>query len=488
MEGRETMRYIKINDVKPGMSLAYSIYDPEGHTLICNGTVLSEFYIKRLISYGFDGLYIEDELSKDIELTPIITPELRTEGLTCVRSSNVDSCKGVAKKIVGQILDKGVLSLDMTDLRCFDSYTYAHSVNVAVISCIMGFGLKMNEEQLEQLVMAGLLHDLGKQAIPTEILNKHDRLTNEEYEIMKTHAQLSYELIKERWDISSQVKVAVRYHHENVDGSGYPDGIDGDSMTIFTKILHVADVYDALVSKRPYKEPYSPYEACEYLMGAGGILFDPKVVEALLSYVPFYPMGTQVTLSDGREAIIVDNTGVRNLRPLLRLLDGTMLDLQDSHNYNVTILRESSNDATDLTIAEEERKKMLTPFKKYRIMIIDDMLINLQALRGFLHNMYDLDLQTSPDQALLGLKRQSEPDLIMLDMDMPGTSGITVAAKIKDILGESVPIIFMIDDYNKEVLAKCRRAKSAGYIVRPYKPTYVKAVIKRILLGTKPTE
>lgn len=87
---------------------------------------------------------------------------------------------------------------------------------------------------------------------------------------MKTHSKLSYKFIKERWDISAQVKTAVLYHHENVDGSGYPEGIDGDSMTIFTKILHVADVYDALISRRPYKSPYPSYEACEYLMGAGG--------------------------------------------------------------------------------------------------------------------------------------------------------------------------------------------------------------------------
>ena len=122
--------------------------------------------------------------------------------------------KNVAKKIVDQVLESGTLSLDLTDLRCFDGYTYAHSVNVAMLSCIIGFGQKMNGEALEQLVMAGLLHDLGKLVIPPEILNKPSRLTNEEYEIMKTHAMLSYEIIKERWDISSQVKTAVLYHHE----------------------------------------------------------------------------------------------------------------------------------------------------------------------------------------------------------------------------------------------------------------------------------
>lgn len=332
------MRYIKIEDTTPGMNLAYNMYDADGHTLICSGSILSEFYIKRLNDYGFDGVYITDELSEDIQIEPVITPQLRAEGLVGVRESNIDECKNVARKIVDQVLERGILSLDLTDLRSFDSYTYAHSVNVAVIACVIGFGLNLNSEELEQLVTAGLLHDLGKLVIPREILNKPARLTNEEYDLMKTHSKLSYELIKERWDISANVKAAVLYHHENVDGSGYPDGKEGDQTSLFTKILHVADVYDALVSKRPYKNPYSPYEACEYLMGAGGIMFEPKVVESLLLYVPFYPKGTQVKLSDGRDGIIVENSGTRNLRPLLRLLDGTMLDLQEHENFKIAIV------------------------------------------------------------------------------------------------------------------------------------------------------
>lgn len=131
---------------------------------------------------------------------------------------------------------------------------------------------------------------------------------------------------------------------------------------------------------------------------------------------------------------------------------------------------------------------MLTPFKKYHIMIIDDMLINLQTFRGFLQNAYDLNLQTSVGQALLHLKRGAEPDLIILDMDMPGMNGIDVAAKIRDLTGDSVPVLFVIDNYDRGLVARCRKAGAAGYIVRPYKPVYVKAEIKRILSGQKITE
>ncbi len=477
------MRYIKIEDAKPGMQLAYNMYDEDGHTLICSGSVLSEYYIKRLVDYGFDGVYISDELSRDIIIEPVITPELRSEGLVQVRESNIDGCKGVAKKIVGQILDNGMLSLDLTDLRSFDGYTYAHSVNVAVIACIIGFGMNLSGDDLEQLVMAGLLHDLGKLVIPREILNKPSRLTPDEYDVMKSHAELSYEIIKERWDISAQVKAAVLYHHENEDGSGYPAGKEGDDLSIFTKILHVADVYDALVSKRPYKEPYSPYEACEYLMGGGGIMFDSRVVEALLLHVPFYPKGTQVKLSDGREGIIVENAGTRNLRPLIRLLDGTMLDLQLMENFKYTILHETNESVLDPQTGEAARAQMLAPTRRYRIMLIDSMLIHLQSMSGFLQNIYDLQLLTSPDEAIRYLKRQSEPDLIILSMSLTQTTGIEVAERIREIVGDIVPIIFVIDTNDKSMIARCRRAGAAGYIVRPYKPTYVKAEIKRVLTG-----
>ena len=286
------MRYVSLKDARPGMVLAYDLYDSFGRTLVGSNCELTAYYIEKLNDYGFDGIYIEDELSKGIEIEPAISPQLRASGLACVREGNIDGCQDIAKRIVEEILDRGAMSLDLADLRTYDDYTYAHSVNVAVFCCAIGMGMEMNEEDLTNLVTAALLHDLGKLQIPNEILNKPGRLTQEEYQIMKSHATLSYEYISERWDLSAHIKTAVLFHHENVDGSGYPQGLDESEQTLFTKILHVADVYDALISKRPYKKPYSPYEASEYLMGGCGIMFDRTVVNTLLKYVPLYPKGT----------------------------------------------------------------------------------------------------------------------------------------------------------------------------------------------------
>lgn len=481
------MRYISLDEARSDMMVAYRVYDSYGHVLVNNDTYLTEQTLTKLRDYGLDGIYINDGLSEDIDIEPVISQELRNKGLKCVREGNIDLCQEVSVEIVEQILNRSVFSLDLSDLRTYDGYTYAHSVNVAVICCIIAFGMKMSQSDMEQAVTAAILHDLGKLQIPDEILNKPGRLTQEEYAIMKTHCVNSYELIKDKWQISSHVKIAVLHHHENVDGSGYPMGISGDEQTIFTKILHVADVYDALTSKRPYKLPYSPYEACEYMMGACSIQFDQTVVEALMRYVPFYPKGTKIQLSDGRECIIYNNIGVHNLRPVVRLMTGELLDLEAPENYNITILNKS--DAKfDPASSEEERKKMIEPFKRYRIMVVDDMASNLQMMREILKNLYDVTLIKDGYKAISQIKKHDWPHLIIMDIDMPNINGIETVKQINEITNNAVPILFVTSLCDKETVITCRSLKAAGYVVRPYNPIFVKAEIRRILVGRSDIE
>ena len=477
------MRYVSLKDAEPGMNLAYDLYDSYGRTLISSNAKLTRAYIAKLEKLGFDGVYIQDVLSQDIEIEPVITPELRAEGLASVRTQNIDKCQDVAKDIVEQIASKGKLSLDLTDLRTFDDYTYAHSVNVAVYSCVIGFGLKLEAEDLKNLVMASLLHDFGKMTIDAEIINKPERLSAEEFSIMKSHAERSYEMIKNRVGISAQIKQAVLYHHENEDGSGYPHGVDGSELSLYTKILHVADVYDALTSKRPYKRPYSPYEASEYLMGGCDIMFDKKVVEAFLRYVPLFPKGTAVRLSDGREAIIFDNTGNRNLRPILRTMDGRMLDLESPETLSITIVTSTDETAPVTENAENARRQMVNPGKKYHIVAVDDMKSNLIQLDEDLKHLYDMTLLKSGAQAVLYLKKNPYPDLILIDIAMPEMDGIETAKKIQELTDGKVPILFVTALRDRNTVMQCREVNAAGYVVRPYKLVFLKSEIKRIITG-----
>lgn len=186
------MRYVPLREAEPGMVLAADLYDSVGRTLIGCHCELTESYLEKLEAYGFDGIYIEDKLSEGITIESVITPQLRQEGQERIRACDIDGCKLIARRMVEEILSCGNVSLDLTDLRSYDDYTYAHSVNVAVYCGVIGMGMGMSEVELGHLVTAALLHDLGKLQIPDEILNKPGRLTQEEYLIMKSHATLSY--------------------------------------------------------------------------------------------------------------------------------------------------------------------------------------------------------------------------------------------------------------------------------------------------------
>ena len=477
------MRYITIEEAQPGMCLAYDLYDSMGRTMIGRGCELTASYIDKLRDYGFSGVYIDDELSKEIQIESSISEKLRTDGINCIKKSDIDHCAEIAAAIVDEILPRGEVSLDMLDLRSYDDYTYAHSVNVAVLCCVIGMGMQMNERDLNYLVTAALLHDLGKLSIPPEILNKPGRLTPEEYQIMKKHAEYSYKLLSNRWDISAHIKQTVLLHHENYDGSGYPQGLLGKEQSIFVRILHVADVYDALTSKRPYKKPYSPYEAIEYLMGACGIMFDKQVVEVFLEYVPLFPKGTKVNLSDGRTGIIFENAGKHNLRPVIMLDDGEKINLMDKEHLNITIHPPDYLDVVSPEDEEEGRNNMVEGTPHTRIMVVDDMKTNLEVMRSILDNIYDLTLCKSGYQAIQYMKKNPFPDLIIMDVDMPEMTGIEATVKINEITGGTIPVLFVTAICDAQTVITCRELHAAGYIVRPYKPVYIKAEIERILSG-----
>lgn len=333
------MRYINIEKVESGMVLAKEVFDDDGRVLLAANTILTKEYIIRLSIRGYQGVYIEDELSRGIQIDEVISIELRNEGAKAVKEGNIDSLKSIAKNIVSQLLEKDKsISLDIKDLRTYDNYTYKHSVNVAVISTIIGIYLSYDEESLYELCLAALMHDIGKTKIDPGIINKPGRLSMMEYRIVQEHARYSYDILDENCLISARTKQAVLHHHENEDGTGYPDRLVGDEIPPYAKIIHVADVYDALTSKRPYKKPYALSEAIEYLMGGSNVLFDRNAVEAFLEAVPVYAKGIDVVMTNGERAIVVSNTS-NPLRPIVRLVDsGKDIDLSNDKDYiSVTI-------------------------------------------------------------------------------------------------------------------------------------------------------
>lgn len=356
------MRYMPMCSVQPGMILGRDMYDFTNQILLKAGKVLNKNLVKRLMDYGYQGVYIDDALSSDIEIEELITMEMRSRALNCLKQLDLDAARDVAKEIVEQILHAESISLDMIDLRSFDDYTYYHSVSVAVLATIVGMGMGYQFDELQALCVAGMFHDMGKLFIDAEILNKPTRLTAEEFQTIKQHPQKSYDFLSDKWDMTSNIKMGVLCHHENEDGSGYPLGLHGDKIHPFSKILHVVDVYDALSSKRPYKKAYACSEALEYLMGGSTSMFDERVVNVFMQYVPIYPKGMGVILSNGKEGIIYENNKESSLRPKVRLLDGTVIDLMDVERYStITILKQNNKEAItaeEIEKIEQERKEV----------------------------------------------------------------------------------------------------------------------------------
>ena len=326
------MRYVSINNIQEGAILAKPLFDEDGRKLIDVEKPLTSFIINKLKGFGVAGLYVFDENYEDIFVEDLISEKTQKKALSALKNMDIDAVVRASKKITKELLNEKNLLFQMNDFRTHTDYTFKHSLNVSILSTIIGIGLGIKEKDLKNLSTAGLLHDIGKMKIDKALIEKPDKLTKEEELEMRKHPLYGYEMLKEKTELSATIKSGVYLHHENFDGTGYPLGVKGENIFFFGKIIHVADVYDALTHKRSYKEPFSPLDATEYLMSNCGTMFDLKIVETFLKFVAIYPKGTEVKLSDGRQGVIFHNHTEYVLRPIVKVETGEYVDLMETLN------------------------------------------------------------------------------------------------------------------------------------------------------------
>lgn len=220
------------------------------------------------------------------------------------------------------------------NMRQDDDSVYAHCLNVALISRMMGKWLKLDDSERDILTLCGLFHDIGKISIPDEILNKPDKYTDEEFALIQQHPLFSYKLLKQQ-PIDERIKKAALQHHERCDGSGYPQKIGGDALDDFAAIVAIADVYDATTAARSYRPPLCPFQAISMFEKDGLQKYHPKYILTFLNRIATTYQHNRILLNNGRSANIVMINSNHLTRPMIQMDDGSVIDMMDNPDLEI---------------------------------------------------------------------------------------------------------------------------------------------------------
>ena len=324
------MRRVKVDSVPEGARLARTVFSSDGGVLLMQGVELRDSYLELLRKRGIYEIYLNDDLSEGIEVHDVVNENTRNEAVAVVRDImagysfsdviDVEHVKTVVNRIVDELLSNDDILYNLTEIKTVDDYTFKHSVSVCILSIITGIGLGFDTAQLRELGLGAILHDIGKLCIPREILKKPSQLTVEEFEEIKKHTILGYELLKKSGQLNLVSSYIALGHHERYDGSGYPYRLKSEEIQIYARIVAVADVYDALTSDRVYRKKLKPHEVYEYITSMGLHHFDPVVVENFVRFVTVYPEGSGVLLNTRERAIVVKHNRKMPTRPLVRVV------------------------------------------------------------------------------------------------------------------------------------------------------------------------
>ncbi|PEJ57364.1 hypothetical protein CN692_13195 [Bacillus sp. AFS002410] len=352
------MRVVETSTLVPGMILRKPIYNEHGNKVVSANIPLTEKMIKRLHELNVLYAFVHALKSESIKTETAISDEMHVENIKKINDTFVKfkneahylnwlSLEKVAPKLKGRIesflneliLNKDVLAL-LSSVLLYDENIFAHSLNVTLYSLAIGIKLELNTSELDLLGLGALLHDVGKIAVPKKVLNKPDRLTEEEYELIKQHTFAGYELLRDTINLHPIVAQCAIQHHERINGSGYPKGISGKDIHLFSKIIAVADFYDAVTSNRVYRQAMLPSEGLNLLNSGIDKLFDAKLVGIFKDLLTIYPTGLNVKLSDGRSGIVTRQNEAVTDRPIIRISEENSKKL--SIPYEVNLMYELS--------------------------------------------------------------------------------------------------------------------------------------------------
>ncbi|WP_214630445.1 HD-GYP domain-containing protein [Paenibacillus agaridevorans] len=332
------MRLLSVMQCKPGMRLAKRIFSEDGIVLLGERMELTSRLITRLAECGVQYVYIEDARTEDINPPTLIredtfrmaVKEIRTNFRTLMERPNrkkgsaypyiAQPFKAMMNLIIDDLSNQEDAMIMLMNMGTVDHYLFQHSLNVCVYSTLLGMSSGYSRDELTTLGLGALLHDIGKTQINVNVLKKPDQLTREEFELMKRHPQLGYEMLKDQPNLSLLVAHCAFQHHERLDGSGYPRGIKGNEIHDYAKWIGLVDSYDAMTTNRVYRSPMLPHDAMERLYAGTGTLYEQRMLQLFRDKVAIYPIGMSVRLMTGERGIVVDLNSSYPHRPVVRVL------------------------------------------------------------------------------------------------------------------------------------------------------------------------
>lgn len=334
------IKRIPLFRVHVGMKVAHNVYSELGNLLVNKDIIIDFRHLKKLRSLGIQSIDVYlDENRDELDLQSIgymaVLEEVR-KFLNRIKSGEKIELTTLTDIVQGVKTIRRNEDILMCLNENLDSqyYAFSHTLNVALLAMMIGKWLILPERKITHLVYAGILHDIGKMRIDPEIMNKPEKLTDEEFEQVKQHPALGYKLLDELKFLSKDIKYGVLLHHEREDGSGYPLGCKGDQIPEVAKIIAIADIYDAMTSKRVYSQEKSPFSVFKFMEEQSYSRLDLNITRTLLSKMANLYVGKWVILNNGESGEIVFINPNQISSPIVRT-SNRFIDLSMESNIHI---------------------------------------------------------------------------------------------------------------------------------------------------------